>query len=259
MKLTLALAVVMAIFSIGKVFGYKLDKMTMRIMENGKVVDEKIYVDTKDNYEIFSVPAHDDRSALLLVNDFKRGYSIYKVADESICYIVPLDVNTKKPSQLKKSVKQVQNKFPSSKFTVEHKTFLKKGAFDLSTSMGMMAEKFCGNFEVVNAEEVNGDVDLMKIAQEEQHRLAAAPKGSRVRRDAIFEDFHMACDVTQVTNSLSTCPADYSNLKVVCKFRVPTCVYSVNCDFGIVNHVPRATCVGDHRLSSAICCDYNCP
>ena len=259
MKLTYVAAAMMAIISMGTVFGYRLDKLTMKIKENGKELKESIYVDTEDNYEIFSVPAHGDRSALLLVNDFKRGYSIYKVADDVTCYVVPLDAKTEKPTQLKKSVEEVHNNFPSSSFTVEHKSLVKKGAFDLSTSMGKMAEKFCGDYEVVSAEVLKGDVDLKKIENDEKKKLASKPKADRVRRDAIFRDFHMACSQTQVENSLSTCPQEFENLQVVCKFRRPTCVYSVNCDFGIVNHAPQATCRGDHRLSSAICCDYNCP
>jgi len=257
MNFTFTIAALLALISLGAVFAYKLEKLTMKIMENGVEVDEQIYVDKKDNYEIFSVPAHGDLSALVLVNDFKRGYSIYKVADDEICYVVPLDAKMEKPSLLKKSVEEVHNTFPSSSFTRRNKTFLKKGAFDLTTSIGKMAKKFCGGYEIFEADVVDGEADLMKITQEQQQKLAAKPK--RVRRDAIFRDFHMACSRAQVENSLSQCPGDSTNLKVVCKFQNRQCVYSVNCEFGIVNHGLQATCRGDHMVSSVVCCDYNCP
>jgi len=258
--MNVTIAALLAVISLGAVLGYRLDKMTMRIMENGKEVDEKIYVDTEDNYEIFSVPAHGDRSTMLLVNDFKRGYSIYKINDDSKCYVVPLKAGIEKPSQLKKSIEQVHSHFPSSKFTVEHKTFLEKGAFDLTTSMGKLAAKFCGGFEVLDAEAVMGDVDLAKIADEEQKKLNARSEGGRVKRDVVIRDFAMACSQQQVTNSLSTCPQQHANLRVVCRFRNSRgCVYSVNCDFGLVNHQHQATCAGNHQLSSTVCCDYNCP
>lgn len=252
-----AIAPLLALISIGTVFTYRLEKLTMKIMENGKEVDEQIYVDQKDNYEIFSVPAHGDRSALVLVNDFKRGYSIYKVADDESCYLVTLDAKTQKPTQLKKSVEAAHSKFPTSSFTVENKTFLKRGEFNLTTSMGKMAGKFCGKYDIVSAEVIDGYADLDSIAQGEQQKLVAEPK--RVKRDVVFRDFHMACSQAQVENSLSTCPDQGTNLNVVCKFRSRQCVYSVNCDFGIVGHQLAATCRGDHMLSSAICCDYNCP
>ena len=112
MKLVLAAAAIMALLSMETVFGYHLDKLKMKIMEDGMKFEETIYVDKNDNYEIISVPNHNGLSALVLVNDFKHGHSIYKVADDKTCYVVPLSKNEEKPSKLKKSVEKVHGDFP---------------------------------------------------------------------------------------------------------------------------------------------------
>jgi len=265
MNYTFAVAVIISMIYVGRsVFGYQLEMLKMKIIENGKELDEKIYVDRDDKYEIFSVPAHGDLSALLLVNDFKRNNSIYKVADDRTCYVLPLDANEEKPMQLKKSVEKVHGNFPTATVTVQHKTFLKKRAFDLSTDIGKMAQKFCGDYEVVEAEEQNGFIDLNKIAQEEERKLATMHR--RVKRqdsDVIPFVMDMICPGNQNTamQHYTTCQADKVNggdmkMHASCDFQSPSCIYKVNCDF---SDIPLgADCDSSHYTSAAVCCTYTC-
>ena len=251
MNLTFAVAAIM--ISIGTVLGYQqLEMVKMKIIENGKEVDEKIYVDKNDNYEIVSVPAHGDLSALLLVKDFKRNSSIYKVADDRTCYVVPLDANEEKPTQLKKSVEKVHGTFPSATVTVQQRTFMKGEPLDLTTGIGKMAKKFCGSYEVVKANYLRGEVDLNKFAEKQKQRIAA--RQGRVKRDT--ETYNDVCFKTRYESNkaLEEC---YPNLQVKCIFQSKTCTYTVDCDFKEDTY--EAECDSKHsRISSHLCCEYSC-
>ena len=264
MNCSFAVAVMISIISIGTVLGYQLEMLKVKIIENGKELDEKIYVDKEDNYEIFSVPAHGDLSALLLVNDFKRNHSIYKVADDRTCYVVPLDANEEKPTQLKKSVEKVHGNFPSATVTVQHKTFLTKRALDLTTEIGKMAQKFCGNYEVVEAEYRNSVVDLNKVAEEEKQRIVSRQR--RVKRFA-FTPFHpipshfranLVCGKykTESLNSIKECWNRIGDMQTECELRGKSCIYSITCD--LESNKIGAQCTSKHTFNYAICCKYSC-
>jgi len=257
MNLTFAVAAIM--ISIGTVLGYQqLEMVKMRIIENGKELDEKIYVDKNDNYEIVNVPAHGDLSALLLVKDFKRKQSIYKVADDKTCYVVPLDANDEKPTQLKKSVEKVHGNFPSATVTVQQRTFLNGGPLDLTTDIGKMAKKFCGDYEVVKANYLRGDVDLNKFAEEEKQRIST--RQGRVKRQTTIPmqpEYVCPGHQDEAETAMTQCIFQLSNIQVNCKFQGKTCTYTVNCEFN--SDQTAAECDSEHTRSAAICCEYTCP
>ena len=120
MKLTLVIAAILSFTKI--VFAYHLKKLKMKIIE--------------DNYKIISVPTHGQIFALLRVNDLKRGYSIYKVADCRTCFMVPLNKNEMKTSQLRKSVELAHGNLPSALIFDQQKMVMRKGPFNLTTKMG---------------------------------------------------------------------------------------------------------------------------
>ena len=174
--------------------------------------------------------------------------------------MVPRDVGTERPSKLRKSVVHVHGKFPTSSFTVQHKTFMKNGPFDLTTKMGKVVGKFCDDYDVLNAEVHQGVVDPEKITEQMKESLANLQISGRVKRDVVFREpmKFLECEKDQVLNSLNQCFGDYRNLKVKCKFGSLSCVYIVNCDFGNVDRGLQTTCKGKHELDQAMCCEYTC-
>ena len=66
MKLTLKLALMTVTIAMGNVFGYQLNKLKMKITDNNREVDN--HMNNMDNGEVFSMPVHEDRAALELVN-----------------------------------------------------------------------------------------------------------------------------------------------------------------------------------------------
>ena len=251
MKISIIVLAIILMKLFGTVHNARLEKLSMEVTEKGKKFNETIYVDNNDNYEIFKVPPHLNTSELILINDFKRGYSIYKVKDDATCYIVPLDPKTEKPMKLKKSVKEVHSVFPSSSFTVNHASLMKGEAFDLKSSMGKVAGRFCKGYEVVHAQFRKGDIDLHKLAQEEQQKLTSIDKNAK--RD-VFEFYH-ACS-TNFTPTIQKCLRDKRELSANCVSRRFTCVYMIECYYrGSV----LVGCKSTHNFVTYVCCNYSCP
>ena len=237
------------------VFGYHLDKTHLKI-KDGSVgapsVNETIYADPKDRFEIIKIPKHEENSALLLVNDFSQGYSIFKVDEVQTCYVTQLDIDASKPFQLEESVREAKHSFPSS-FTESQNTVIPIGPMDSATFMGRMAAKFCGLYQVLAADITKGEADLEAIKEKEMKELSEHLKQGG---DAAEKEFAIACSEEEVEDTLTECPDKFERLDVTCKIQSRTSLYDIDCDS---TGPPQPACSGNRHSTGFVCCDFHCP
>jgi len=120
----------------------------LTIHEGPATFKETVVTDDKGEIEIIRTPAHNGRSAEVVLKNFKKGYRIIKFPAEKICLVLKLDKDDEKPKQLLKSIKQVGGNFRMNEYMVKHEQLLPIGPADSKSDGGKMSKKFCKGYTI---------------------------------------------------------------------------------------------------------------
>jgi len=236
-----------------------LQRYNLDVNEQGAQFNETIYIDKAGNYEFIKVPKHRHLSALTVFNNFKKGYSIYKVDEAKTCYVVPLDKELEDPKEMTAGIKKVHSKFPYHKFSVEIDSFFPKGRVSALTSAGKTASQMCGNYSVMSATIFRGR-DLNKFATAQLHKRAKADI-SNEKRVTVRDPTWVTCskaDMSHMINELNRCNGMINDMVANCRLSTAVCVYRVRCPYDPNKDGGVWNCGAIHRMHNQICCTYKC-
>lgn len=240
----------------------KLEKVELAIHEGSTDYKEQIFVDSSKRYQIIKVPQHNNLSELEIFFDYKKGYRIEKMVNDKECLVMKLDTSKEKPMDLVNGVKHVNNKFPTSSYTIVHESILTTGPVDLKSPIGKTAALFCGaGMKIQHAVSYVGE-DLDGFAT---NLLRNYAEETITKRDLQVKMDLRCCSRGCITKEsgrmkmvdvLNACNGNSAKLKAKCAIKnIPGgCTWRVVCPYrnGIW------TCNASHKFHSLVCCDYIC-
>ncbi|XP_065065293.1 uncharacterized protein LOC135691378 [Rhopilema esculentum] len=218
----------------------------MGIDEEGKKFTEKVKINLKEKTEEIVVPAHLDRAAVDVLNDFNVGLSARKMVNLKACFIERISKEDESPAKMDISMRLSKSKFPNNRFTVTQKKSVIVNEMS-EEEVGKKIAAHCAGYKIVKTV----SFEKGSINDAVQEMIKAQRASGKSKRDVVTT--FQSCNL-QSTNVIESCTG--GRLVTSCKYRNDgrTCTYLITCS-------PTASgfnCQGAHRLSTLVCCDFAC-